>query len=110
MPTENPRCHAHHITIASTSAEAPVDVPTTEPLLPESTASPETSSISTTVDVPEPPVITYTLKKLKRKKTDTEKTPFLLGSDNVLYAWTEGNLPGEVVGTKMGKGYKFTKK
>ena len=65
---------------------------------------------SVPANVPPVPTLTYTLKKLKRKKTDTEKTPFLLGSDDVLYAWTEGDVPGAAVGTKTARGYKFTKK
>lgn len=57
-----------------------------------------------------PPTITYTVKKLKRKKTDESKTTYLLGSNNVLYAWTENDQPGEEVGVKSSRGYKFHKK
>ena len=67
-------------------------------------------SLASSVPVPPVPTLTYTLKKLKRKKTDTEKTPFLLGSDDVLYTWTEGDVPGAAVGTKTARGYKFTKR
>lgn len=56
------------------------------------------------------PAITYTVKKLKRKKTDESKTTYLLGSNNVLYAWTENDQPGEEVGVKSARGYKFHKK
>lgn len=57
-----------------------------------------------------PKSITYTLKKLKRRKNDTEKTKFLLGTNNLLYQWTDGDIPGQVVGNKTTKGYKFLKK
>ena len=72
--------------------------------------APPTTPTATPADSPEPPAITYTLKKLKRKKTDTEKTLFMLGTDDVLYAWTEGDVPGAAVGTKTARGYKFTKR
>ena len=86
-----------------TTPSEPVEVAAPEP-------APPTTPTTTPADSPEPPAITYTLKKLKRKKTDTEKTPFLLGSDDVLYAWTESDVPGAAVGTKTARGYKFTKK
>ena len=85
-----------------TSSE-PVEAVAPEP-------APPATPTTTPAEPPAPPAITYTLKKLKRKKTDTEKTPFLLGSDDVLYAWTEGDVPGAAVGTKTARGYKFTKK
>ena len=60
---------------------------------------------------PPPKDVTYQLKNLKRPKEAT-KTKFLLGSDMFLYEWTEGNVPGKVVGQKTtpsGK-YKFFNK
>ena len=96
---------------AVTSSVAPEPMAPSEPV--EAAApepAPPTTPTTTPADSPEPPAITYTLKKLKRKKTDTEKTPFMLGSDDVLYAWTEGDVPGAAVGTKTARGYKFTKK
>ena len=104
---------------ATTPAAAPVPVPVPVPVPaavpatePAETAAPEPAPSVTPAEPepPAPPAITYTLKKLKRKKADTEKTPFLLGSDDVLYAWTEGDVPGAAVGTKTARGYKFTKK
>jgi DNA polymerase III gamma/tau subunit len=96
---------------AVTSSTAPEPMTFSEPaeaVAPE--PAPPATPTTTPVDPPAPPAITYTLKKLKRKKADTEKTPFLLGSDDVLYAWTEGDVPGAAVGTKTARGYKFTKK
>lgn len=111
--TESAVPEEHNVT---TEPKGVVPTPTTAPAasLPEAPppAAPKDTppSPTTPADTPAPPAITYTLKKLKRKKADTVKTPFLLGSDNVLYAWTEGDKPGAPVGTKTGKGYKFTKK
>ena len=51
-------------------------------------------------EVPDPP-ITYTLKHLKRPRVDTEKQPYLLGSDNVLYTHLEDGTAGEVVGERI---------
>ena len=96
---------------AVTSPTAPESMTSSEPaeaVAPE--PAPPATPTTTPAEPPAPPAITYTLKKLKRKKTDTEKTPFLLGSDDVLYAWTEGDVPGAAVGTKTARGYKFTKK
>ena len=102
--------------ITETAAPAD-DAPVTSPAAssePVEAAAPEpppsVTPTTTPITPPAPPAITYTLKKLKRKKTDTEKTPFMLGSDDVLYAWTEGDVPGVAVGTKTARGYKFTKK
>ena len=110
-PTPTAETAAPEDDAAVTSSTAPEPMTSGEPteaVAPEP-ALPATPT-TTPVDPPAPPAITYTLKKLKRKKTDTEKTPFLLGSDDVLYAWTEGDVPGAAVGTKTARGYKFTKK
>ena len=108
-------------TITAPAATTPEPAPTVEPAkaaapepsppaTPEDTPPPPATPTTTPAEPPAPPAITYTRKKLKRKKADTEKTPFLLGSDDVLYAWTEGDVPGAAVGTKTARGYKFTKK
>jgi hypothetical protein len=69
-----------------------------------------TTPLETDESVEASPTITYTVKKLKRKKTDESKTTYLLGSNNVLYTWTENDQPGEEVGVKSTRGYKFHKK
>ena len=110
-PTPTAETAAPEDDTAVTSSTAPEPMTSTEPV--EAVApepAPPATPTTTPVDPPAPPAITYTLKKLKRKKADTEKTPFLLGSDDVLYAWTEGDMPGAAVGTKTARGYKFTKK
>jgi DNA polymerase III gamma/tau subunit len=110
-PTPTAETAAPEDDAAVTSSTAPEPMTSTEPV--EAVApepAPPATPTTTPVDPPAPPAITYTLKKLKRKKADTEKTPFLLGSDDVLYAWTEGDVPGAAVGTKTARGYKFTKK
>lgn len=110
-PTPTAETAAPEDDAAVTSSTAPEPTTSTEPV--EAVApepAPPTTPTTTPAEPPAPPAITYTLKKLKRKKADTEKTPFLLGSDDVLYAWTEGDVPGAAVGTKTARGYKFTKK
>ena len=118
-PTPTAETAAPEDDAAVTSSTAPEPMTSTEPVPMTSTEpveavapEPATPVAPTTTPAapPAPPAITYTLKKLKRKKADTEKTPFLLGSDDVLYAWTEGDVPGAAVGTKTARGYKFTKK
>ena len=65
------------------------------------------------MDVKEP--VTYTVKLLKRGRGATEKTKFLLGSDDRLYACLEGEVAGAVVGERVltaeGKkrGFRFCK-
>ena len=101
---------APEVDAAATSPPAPDPTTPSEPVevaAPE--PAPPTTPTTMPADSPEPPAITYTLKKLKRKKTDTEKTLFMLGSDDVLYAWTEGDVPGAAVGTKTARGYRFLK-
>ena len=109
-PTPTAETAAPEDNAAATSPPAPEPMTSGEPV--EAVApepAPPATPTTTPTEPPAPPAITYTLKKLKRKKADTEKTPFLLGSDDVLYAWTEGNVPGVAVGTKTARGYKFSK-
>ena len=54
------------------------------------------------------PRIEYTLKKIKRKRSDTSKTEYLLGTDGYLYEYhNDLQSPGQRVGKKLEKGYTF---
>ena len=44
------------------------------------------------------PQVTYVVKKLKRRRTDKDKTTYMLGSDSKLYEWTSGDVPGVELG------------
>lgn len=108
--TEVPKASSSHV------AEPPVEQANAQPPVPDSgvdapeVATEESQSLANDAPNEGTPAITYTLKKLKRRKTDDSKTTYLLGSNNVLYTWTENDQPGEEVGVKSARGYKFHKK
>lgn len=70
------------------------------------------SDVLTTTEQREPD-IKYKIKMLKRSRNDAEKTKYLFGSDKNLYEWTEGDVPGAIVGQQLEKNgrnvFKFGK-
>ena len=70
------------------------------------------ADVLTTTEQREPD-IAYKIKMLKRSRNDAEKTKYLFGSDKNLYEWTEGDIPGAIVGQQLEKNgrniFKFGK-
>lgn len=109
-------------TCAATVADVSATVADVAPASCDDVAKKETECVDVEkgagVVVEEPDVetpVTYTVKLLKRGRGATEKTKFLLGSDDQLYACLEGEVAGAVVGERVltaeGKkrGFRFFK-